>query len=160
MLLVEIILIIILASFVLGGVKSGFFLTLGRLLGAVVGFVIARATYAWVGGLLALIMPGHAGIASFLAFLFIFILVDRLIGLVFHLLSHLFNLATFIPFTKTIGRILGGILGFFEGVVLVGSCVYLILRFHLDPSLMAWVSSSTVALYTERVFRAVLGFLL
>jgi len=160
MLLVEIVLVLVLAAFIMSGVKVGFFVSLGKMLGAVLGFVIARAWYAGVGSVIAIVMPAHVGIARLIAFMFLFILVDSLVGLVFKLLSSLFGLMKFIPFTKTISRVLGGLLGFFEGVVLVGATVYVIMHFRLDPSLMAWVSSSSVAHFTQSVFQAVLGFLL
>jgi len=160
MLLVEIVLIIILAAFVLTGIKVGFFVSLGKLIGAVLGFVLARALYAGIGNVFAIAMPGHAGIARLIAFLLVFIIVDSIIGLIVRALAKVFGLLKFIPFATTISRVLGGLLGFFEGVVIVGAAVYAIQRFHFDASLMAWVASSSVAHYTEAVFQAVLGFLL
>ncbi|MFA6429920.1 MAG: CvpA family protein [Patescibacteria group bacterium] len=160
MLLVEIILALVLFGFVAAGWKDGLFLTLGKLIGAVLGFVVARSMYSWVGSLFVLLLPSRPGIARFIAFLAIYVLVDQLVGLIFRIVSAIFSIATIIPFTKTIGRILGAVIGAFVGVTLVGSCVYAIIRFNLDATLVAWVSSSTIAGYTEMAFRSLLGFLL
>lgn len=160
MLLVEIILILVIAAFAMAGLKNGFILTLGKLLGVVIGFVAARAFYPAFGNLVSRLMPQSINAAQFMSFLAIYATVGFAVGWGAHFLRGLFSLASFIPFAKTIGRILGGLLGLGEGVLLIGSCAYVVMRFQLHPMLVQWVSDSTVAGYAQQAFRAALAFFL
>lgn len=160
MLIVDIILIVILASFVVSGSRNGFIETLGNLVGAVIGFLAARAWSPWLGSIVGIILPGRAGIARLIAFVIIFIIVDRLVGFLFKLADTLLKIVTRLPIISSINALLGAIIGFAEGIVLVGSSVYLIITYRLDPSLVAWLTASSVAHWTQIVFTRVLGFLL
>ncbi|MBP9869792.1 CvpA family protein [Patescibacteria group bacterium] len=158
MLIIDIILLIGLLGFVGAGAKDGFIHTLGRLVGAVVGFVIARSWSASVTPLLDLFMP--AGIARVLAFIFIFLLITRLVGFVFKLADGAFKILSILPFLKSINALLGGILGFFEGVIISGGIIYLIVTFKLNATLMGWLATSVIAPWIQRTFQILLGVLL
>jgi len=67
--------------------------------------------------------------AKIIAFLVIFIVVDRVIALIFHLIAKVVGLISFIPFLKTINRIAGLILGLTEGILIVGLIIYIIIKF-------------------------------
>jgi hypothetical protein len=56
--------------------------------------------------------------------------------------------------------LIGALCGLLSGIVLVGSTVYLVMNFRLDPTLMDWLSRSTVAGWTRLAFENVLAFLL
>jgi uncharacterized membrane protein required for colicin V production len=159
MLLVEIVLVVLLAAFVVGGSRNGFIRTLGQLLGAIIGFLVARAWSPWLGGLLAFFMPGRPGIAQFIAFVIVFVVIDRLVGFLFGLADKIFKIVTRLPIISSIDGLLGAVLGFVEGVVLVGASTYLILSLRLDATLVGWLTGSTVARWCETAFFRVLGFL-
>ena len=160
MLLVEIILLLIIIGFALSGAKGGFVRALGQLIGAIIGFLAARAWSPWLTSLFTIFLPGREGIAHFIAFLLIFLVIDRLVGYLFIFVSTLCRVLTHLPIIKQLNAFLGGILGFAEGITLVGSTVYLVLATHMDPTLVRWLSNSIVAGYCERVFSRVLGYLL
>jgi len=158
MLLVDIILILVLLGFAGAGAKDGFVHTLGRLLGAILAFLAARAWSAKIAWLFAIVMP--QGWARLVAFILIFILITRLAGWVFKLIDGLFQIVKLLPFIKSIDKLLGAILGFGEGFIMLGGAIYLITAFHLSPTLVAWVTSSGTAIWIGSVFSKLLGVLL
>lgn len=160
MLLVDIVLLVLLLTFVMNGWKDGIIQTLGRLIGAVIGFVAARAWSPLLGGVISFFLPNHAGIAQLIAFIIVFLLIDRLIGWVFGIAASFFRLLTRLPLLATVDSLIGAVFGFAEGVVMIGSSIYLVLTLRLDPTLVDWLTRSSVAHYMETVFHRVLGFLL
>lgn len=160
MLLVDIILVVILLSFAARGWKNGVIESLGELIGAVLAFLAARAWSPWLGGIIGTLLPGREGLARFIAFVIVFLIVARLIGWLFALAAKILKIVTSLPLISLVNKILGAIFGFLGGIVLVGSSVYLALTFRLDATLISWLGSSSVALWTERVFSSLLRFLL
>ena len=158
MLLVDVILGFILLGFVGAGLKDGFVHTLGRLLGAILGFLAARAWSIYFVGFLGIFMS--AGWARLVAFIIIFIVITRLAGLLFKLVDGVFTIIKILPFLKSIDKLLGAILGFFEGLIILGGIIYLVLTFHLSPTLTNWFAGSHVAVWVEGVFHIILGMLL
>jgi len=158
MLIVNIVLLVLLLSFIGMGLKDGFVHSLGRLVGAVIGFVAARAWSLPVGSVLALFMP--VGIARLIAFIFIFLLITQLVGFAFKLVDGLFKIVSFIPFLKSINSLLGAIAGLVEGVIIIGGVIFLIHGYLLEPHLVAWTNSSIVAQNIEKVFKLLLAVLL
>jgi len=158
MLIVDLVLIFILLGFAGAGAKDGFIHALGRLIGAILGFVAARAWSIKLVGILGVFMP--AGWAHLIAFLLIFIVITRLLGLVFKLADGVFEIIKILPFLKSIDRLLGAVLGFVEGFILLGGSIYLILTLKLEPNLVHWLSGSGTALWLEKSFQSALGILL
>lgn len=158
MLLTDIILVVVLLGFVGAGWKDGFVHTFGRFVGAILGFIAARAWSFKISGALALFMP--VGWARLAAFLVIFLLITRLVGFVFKLVDGAFRILSIIPFLKPINSLLGGILGFVEGIILTGGAIWLIKTYVLIPQLITWLATSTVARWIDGTFHIVLGVLL
>ncbi|MFH1620856.1 MAG: CvpA family protein [Patescibacteria group bacterium] len=158
MLIIEIILIILLLGFIGAGSKDGFVHTAGRLIGAILGFIAARAWYLSFAPILDIFMP--TSWARIISFLLIFIFISRVAGILFKLIDGAFHVLSILPFLKSINSLLGGILGFFEGLIILGGAIYLILTFTLEPTLVMWLKGSTVAGWIEAVFIALLGILL
>jgi len=71
------------------------------------------------------------------AFILIFILINKIIGLIFYLIGKAFNLISIIPFLKSINRLAGLILGLIEGVLVMGLVIYAVAKFA--PAL-PWLS--------------------
>jgi uncharacterized membrane protein required for colicin V production len=124
MIIFEILAVIVIAAFVANGVKAGSIETLGRVLGAVVGFLIARSFSSWLVGFVSMLLPKDwAFVASFL---FIFLVVDTLIGMIFRLAEGILKIFTRLPILKQLNGLLGAILGFLEAIVVVGGASWLI----------------------------------
>lgn len=155
--LVDVILAVILLGFAVNGFRSGLVVALGQLCGAVAGFWIARTWSGWLGAILHGLIPGRSGIMQFIAFVTIFLLVDRLVGLLFWLADKALKILTILPFLSTIHSILGAIVGFAEGLLLIGSSSYIVLTLRLDPLLLTWIGRSAIAPVAQTFFYRVLG---
>lgn len=158
MFLLDIILLICILGFAGAGAKDGFVQTSGRLIGAIIGFVAARAWSMKVAPVLAIIMP--FGWARLIAFVIIFIFITQLIGFIFKILDGAFRIISILPFLKSINALLGGIIGCLEGVLIIGGIIYLIKVYALDPTLVTWLNLSKISPYILGAFKALLGLLL
>ena len=156
--LLNLLLVIALLGFIGGGFKDGFVHTAGRLIGSVVGFILARSFSITAGSFLSLLFP--SGWARFIAFLVIFILVTEVIGFIFKLADGAFKILSIIPFLKTINSFLGAILGIVEGIVVVGGCIWVLENFDLISSITNTVKASWFANFILHVFEKLLSFLL
>lgn len=158
MLLFNIILVLALLAFIGSGLKDGFIYALGRIVGSVVGFLVARAFYVQLAVVFSPFMP--TGWAKVIAFLLIFMLVTRVMGWIFKALDKTFNFIAIIPFMKSINHALGGILGFLEGMIIIGGLIWVVKTFNLIPSAMVYINGSAVAGWIFSGFNKVLGILL
>lgn len=158
--IVEIILAVIILALAARGWRKGLVETLGELVGAVIAFLVARAFSPWVASLLIPFMPGREGMARFVAFVIIAIIVARLVGMLFGLADKVLHIITHLPLVKLVQKIIAAVLGFLSGIVLVGSTSYLVMFYRLDPTLMGWLGGSIVARWCQLAFANVLGFLL
>jgi len=149
--IVEIVLILILLALAGRGWKIGFVESLGELVGAAIAFLVARWGSAWFGA---------TGMTRFIAFVIIALVVSKLVGTLFHIAAKILKIVTSLPLISLANKILGGILGFLSGVILIGSTVYIVLFYRLDPTLMGWLGGSHVALWCQSVFSSSLRFLL
>ena len=160
MVLTDIILILILLVLAARGWKHGFVDSLGEFLGAIIAFLAARWLSVPLATPVGVLIPNNPGLARFIAFLLVFLIVAKLIGLAFSLVAKLLKIVTSLPLISLANKILGGILGFLTGIIFVGSAVYLVLTFRLDDWLVRQLAGSVVARYTEQVFSSLLRFLL
>ena len=158
MLLTNIILAVALLGFVGTGMKDGFIQTAGRLVGAVIGFMAAKAWYMNLSPFFSWIMP--IGWANFIAFFIVFAVITRLCGWAMKLVDGAYNVIAIIPFVKTFNSLFGAIIGFFEGLIIIGGCIYLIETFKLIPSIAALLTVSFVAGWILKSFTLLLGILL
>ncbi len=157
--LVDGLLALILVGFAVLGYRRGIVQTVGQLLGAVLGFWIAKTWALPIASTVGLVIPLSAAFIQVMVFIVIFFIADRLVGLVFWLLDKLFKIVTLLPFLSSLDSLLGGLIGLFEGVFLIGSLSYIIITLHLNPTWMAWITHSRIASFSQTVFYRLLGFL-
>lgn len=149
--IVEIILVAILLALAGRGWKIGFVESLGELVGAAIAFLVAR----WASGWFA-----TTGWTRFVAFVVIALVVAKLVGTLFQIAAKILKIVTSLPIISLVNKILGSITGFLSGIVLIGSTVYIVLFYRLDPTLMFWLGGSRVALWCQSAFSTTLRFLL
>ncbi|MFA6918623.1 MAG: CvpA family protein [Patescibacteria group bacterium] len=146
--LIDVILIAIILFFGAAGVFFGFIGSVGSLIGLFVGAWAAGRYFSPVADWLTPIMLGHSDIARVVAFIAIFILINRLIGLVFYLVEKMFNIIAIIPFLKSINRLAGLILGLIEGALVMGLVIYALAKFTpAVPWLSDGLNNSMIAHY-------------
>jgi hypothetical protein len=111
-------------AFIVNGYRAGGVETLGRVIGSILGYLIARSQSAALIGLFSFILPkAWAGIVAFLA---IFLIINSAIGLLFKIAGRLLHIFTRLPVLKQIDSLIGGFLGFIEGIIVIGGMSWLI----------------------------------
>lgn len=144
----DISILLIIAGFAMAGIWFGFVHTLGSLLGTAVGAYVGTRWYdmlaTWIQG----ITGWSDNVCTVIAFIILFFVVNRVVGFLFWLVERFFNPLTRLPFISSINRFLGLILGFFEGLLTLGLIFYVIDKFPVGDTFMAWVAASTVVPYT------------
>ncbi len=154
--LIDVILIAIVLFFGAGGFFFGFIGTVGSLVGLSLGTWAAGRYFSPVADWLTPIFLGHSDTARVVAFILIFILINKIIGLIFYLIGKVFNLISIIPFLKSINRLAGLILGLIEGALVVGLVIYAVAKF--TPAL-PWLSDGLNKSIIAHYLVAVVAFL-
>ncbi|MBU0625360.1 CvpA family protein [Patescibacteria group bacterium] len=142
---IDLTLLIILGGFVLAGLWFGVIHMIGSLVGVLFGAFCAGHFYTQAADFITPLVGGNENLAKLLAFFGIFILVNRLIGLIFHVIEKIFRLIAVIPFLKTFNRLLGAILGLIEGTLVLGLAVYFSARFPFSAAFSATLLESSLA---------------
>jgi uncharacterized membrane protein required for colicin V production len=143
---IDLVLGVFVGGFVLFGFWFGFIHTLGSLIGTFVGILLATRLIEPVSEWLSF-LGAETGVGKVILFVVLFLLITRLVGLVFWILEKIFGFVKHIPFAKSTNRILGGVFGFIEGVLVVGMIAYYALQVLPADTLLTWLESSVVAEY-------------
>jgi len=157
--LFDAILIVLLSSFVAFGLFFGLIHTFGALLGVLFG--------AWVSGHYFLVISGwisnltgfsHNAI-NVIVFILLFILVNRLVALIFSLLDKVFHIIAIIPFLKSINKLAGAVLGLVQGALVLGLILYILGKYSTGTWIEASLQSSVIAPQLIKVAKILLPFI-
>ena len=148
----DLILVLIVFFFILAGLWFGLIHSLGALVGIIFGVLVAGKYFNTWAEATQGIFFGNINLARVVMFFLIMILVNRLIGLVFWVIEKIFKIVAIIPFMKTFNRLLGGGLGFLEGIIVVGGALYIAARYPIGESFGGVLSSSAVGLWLIKAF--------
>ncbi|MEA2064672.1 MAG: CvpA family protein [Patescibacteria group bacterium] len=127
----DVILLVVLTIFAVWGFFFGFIQAFGSLAGLILGVLAANKYYLLLASWLGFIPVGETAI-KIISFFTILILISKLTGLAFYFIDKFFHLISIIPFLKTINRILGGILGFIEGFLIIGVFLYIAHNYSIN----------------------------
>ncbi len=143
--IVDVSLLVLVGGFVLAGFWFGLIHMIGSFVGLAAGAVVGGAFYTPFAKLLVGYVGHNENLAKIVAFVLLFIITTRLVGLVFWLLEKSFKFISVIPFLGTFDRLLGGVLGLVEGTFTLGIAVYFAARFPITAASDALLRSSQVA---------------
>ncbi len=143
----DIILTVIIFFFVATGFRFGFIVTLGSLVGTIIGVVVAGFYFEQGSQILQDLFISNANLANVISFIVIFTLTSRITGLVFWLIDKMFKIVSIIPFLSSINRLAGGFLGLIEGIVVIGVALLFIDKFPFSETVIPAVEGSQVAQY-------------
>lgn len=143
----DIILLVFLATFMVAGWRYGLLRSVGSILGMIIGAYVAGNYYEAGAGFLMRFIGDHQALASVLAFGAIFLIISQVFGIIVYFIDKVFNLVMIIPFVKGFNRLLGFLFGFFEGALLIGTIFYVIARFPFLTFLQNWIQGSLLAGY-------------
>jgi len=120
---IDLALLILVVIFIIFGLYFGLIHTIGSLIGALLA--IAGAGYAlgyvvdWLNGFISV-----GPTLTIIVFMILFLVISRLIGFVFYLIERTVGVLARLPFISSLDHLLGGILGFIEGLVVSGVLIH------------------------------------
>ncbi|MEK7655303.1 MAG: CvpA family protein [Patescibacteria group bacterium] len=156
--IVSVVIVLAFLGFIATGYKDGLIQTLGRMLGAVAGFVLARSWSTAVAGILAKFLP--ANWSQFIAIVAIFVIASRAVGLAAHILEVTFRIITMLPIIKTINKLAGVVAGAVEGVVMIGGIIWVLKTTTAFPEALKWLDGAFMAKVFVDGFNFLLKFVI
>ncbi len=151
MLMIDIILLVIIGGFAMFGFWFGFVHTLGSMVGTLVAVYLASRYYEPLADWLISITGWGDNAANVLMFIVAFVIIARLVGIVFWFIDKFLSIVTKLPLISTFNRVFGIALGLFEGMLTIGIVIYFIERFPLTDGIMQSIAQSEIAPYTTKV---------
>lgn len=159
MVIFDLILLLILGGFVLYGLWFGLIHTLGVLVGTIAGAFLAARWYEPVADWVGFLFGGHESLAKVVCFLVLFVIINRLVGLVFWIVDKIFSFLKIIPFLSTINRLVGAVFGFLEGILVLGLTLFIAERYPLGDWFINFLADSKVADYLIAVGKILMPLL-
>lgn len=148
----DIIFIIIIVFFIFNGLRRGLVRVIGGIIGLFVGIYLAGLLYpemsAWLQSLLGF---SNDIIGNIIGFLVVFIVANRLFAIVIWLLDRIVNL----PLIGTVNRLLGGIFGLIEGLLIVSVIVAVLTNFGVFDKKPELISNSKIIPYTNSFYKVI-----
>ena len=143
----DLVLILIIFCFVAFGFAMGLVQSLGALIGIVLGAFLAGKFYLPVADWLTPIFLGNVNTAKIVAFVIVFTIINRSLGLIFYIINKVFNLISIVPFLKSFNRLLGALFGLVEGVFFLGIILHFVTRLTIAVWFNEIIASSQVAYF-------------
>lgn len=129
----DFLLLLVLAGFTWFGFWFGLIHAAGGLVGTVAGAWLSGHFYDKLAAPFESLFGYQGPWLKVVAFLGLFILVNRLVGFAFYLLDKTFSFLIRMPFLKTIDRLAGAVLGLVEGALVIGLTLYLVGQYLQFP---------------------------
>ncbi len=143
----DILLLISAFGFVWGGFWTGLIQAIGGVIGLFLGQIIASRYYERFADTVAPVFGGNAVAGKIFAFILLFLLVTRLVGVAFWLVNKVFHMFAIVPGMKLINRLGGAIFGFIEASLFIGISLQFLTRLPISGGLASTVKDSQIATY-------------
>lgn len=154
---IDIILIVIILAFVFFGLFFGLVHTIGSLITTILALLIAThfsdEAFETFGFIL-----GGGETARVVAFIVLFFVASRLLALLLKFAGGLFYWFTYIPFAMTFNRLLGGVFGLIEGLLVVGVVIFYAMQVLPDDTLLRALQGSFLAKFLVAIMSALQVF--
>lgn len=139
MVMLDYILLAVILILGLFGFRKGFLESLGSIIGIIVATIIASRFYPYVAGWF-----GDSNFSNIIAFILIFSLTVKIVGLLFWVLGKIFKLVTVLPFISQFDKLLGLVLGLVEGILVLAVVLNFFLKFPLNDWMIYQMGASVV----------------
>lgn len=143
----DILLLVSAFGFVWGGFFTGLIQSIGGVVGLFVGQFIASRYYEHFADTVAPVFAGNSIASKVFAFVFIFLLVTRLIGLAFFFVNKIFHLFAIVPGMKLMNRLGGAVFGVIEASLFIGISLQFMTRLPISSGLAETINNSAIAGY-------------
>lgn len=139
----DLILIVTLIVFMVWGAYKGLVGALGYVLGFIFGVTLSSRYYPLLSKPLQSFFENtNPEIINVISFLIILGLISKIISFV---LDLIFKVVSFIPFVKTINRLIGAGIGLIGGIVVIGSLIYMFSRYPFSSFIASSLPESVIA---------------
>lgn len=155
----DIVLLFIIASFGLAGLWFGLVHTIISLVGSVVAIYAASRYYSVVSDWLIGVTGWNANFSRVVVFVLAFILINRLVVLIFWLINKVLRLVTGLPVIRLADRLAGAAFGLLEGALILSIFFYFVVRYPVGQVFMDWVSASQVMPYLGKISALIMPLL-
>lgn len=143
----DILLLVSAFGFVWGGFWTGLIQSIGGVIGLFVGQFVASRYYEHFAGTVAPVFGGNAIAGKVFAFILIFLLVTRLVGVAFFFVNKIFHLFAIVPGMKLVNRLGGAAFGLIEASLFIGISLQFLTRLPISTGLAQTIHDSAVASY-------------
>ncbi len=152
----DVIFIIIILFFTFSGLRKGLVKVVGGILGIFVGIYFAGLFYLqfseWLQTLTQIFGSTESNIISFIV---VFIVVNRLFAVIIFLLDRIVR----IPIINSVNKLLGGILGFIQGALIITLIITVFTNLGSFVGADNVISKSQIAPYSDKVITIIKPFL-
>lgn len=118
--LFDLALVIIIAGYAWLGFRSGFIQAVGSIIGLVVAAWLAGLWYPALAVRLLPLVSNNENGANILAFFVLFLVLSKVVGLVFYIIDRVFHIIAVVPGLKLLNRLGGAVFGLVEGILFIG----------------------------------------
>lgn len=122
------------------GFHYGFIRALGSLIGLIIGSLLGYFGLIWFSDNIAN-LDGHT-IWNVSIFFIIMIICSQLVGLLFELADKIWKIFSIIPFLSSINKLLGGILGIAEAIILLSAISFFSQNFIANETVLSNINNS------------------
>ncbi|MCD4705138.1 CvpA family protein [bacterium] len=144
----DLIFIIVLAYFIFKGLRHGFIKSIGGIIGLIIAVYFAGIFYpnmsSWLQEITGFFNEFWANI---IAFLLVFVIINRVFALLVFFIDKIFRL----PLISPINKILGGVFGFLQGLLLITVALTVLTNFSILKVEGSTIEDSKMAPYISKV---------
>ncbi len=128
------------------GAFFGFVHTIGNLVGSILAILVATRFINPIHDILGFIF-GAGVFGKIILFIIIFIIITKLVGLVFYLVEKVWGVFKWLPMAGSPDRLLGLVIGFIEGVIVVAVILFFALVYLPEGDIRVAMETSIVSKY-------------
>lgn len=141
---IDIIILIILALFIFGGLKKGLVRSIGEILGVFVAIYLAIHFYSDVSSWLENTFSFfHGTLADIVSLIGLFIVINIIFSILVYFVDKIFSL----PILNFFNHLFGAVFGLIGGIILIVIVLFIFARFQIGASAF---ENSRSALYVEK----------
>lgn len=126
--------------FGLWGFLKGFLQAIGGFIGLLVATILAGQYYGWMGNFF-----GDGNLALVGGFIVLFLIIWKLVSLIFYVFGKVFQIITVLPFLETFNRTLGALLGLAVGILIMVVLLSFLNKFPVNDWFTAQMVGSIVS---------------
>ncbi len=141
---------LVIVAFAAAGFKKGLIQSVGSLVGLILGVAIASRYYGQVADTIGVVSFGSEQSRQITAFILVFLVVSQAVGFVAWIIGRAVNLLSVIPGIGLVNRVGGAVLGFLEGLFVIGIILDFATRLTGSEQLAIAIESAQFAQYAVR----------